>query len=384
MIIVCPRCGILYSVDPAVLADDARTVRCSNCDCEWLHTRNSALPDSDEALRLLAMSVAGESAPKRRPSVSSPPAQPVPATGGQRAPTPAATAERMVPADKAEAAVAAFAGDVRPSTEEAPAAPDEAPDEGPPAPAARQAARLHPEQEDQASVDDSEHAGAEDSVDERMPAPPSPAFDPDDRETRRSVQPGITPTAFAPAPDTSDVPSDASIPPVPLTEAEQAHAQRTAPAGAVRLPRTALLVAGAVAATLLISVGLLAAVRGPVIAAFPGAAGFYSAVGLGKSDDFAEGLEIRGVSSTRSWNDGAQVLTVAGALANTAKKPRILPMVRVVLVDGSDTEVQEVVVVPPGETLPVGETVRFEAQISDPADTAERIKVSLAPRPESS
>ena len=144
------------------------------------------------------------------------------------------------------------------------------------------------------------------------------------------------------------------------------------------------MAAAAIAASLLISVGLLAATRGAVTAAFPGAAHLYSAIGLSGTQGFADGLEIRDVSSTRSWNDGAQILTVAGDLANTAKKPRVLPMVRVVLVDGSDTEVQDVVIVPPGDTLPVGESVRFEAQISDPADTAARIKVSLAPRPESS
>ncbi len=120
------------------------------------------------------------------------------------------------------------------------------------------------------------------------------------------------------------------------------------------------------------------------MAAFPGAAGFYAALGLAPTDAFAEGLEIRGVSSSRSWSDGEQILTVAGDLANVAEQPRSLPMVRVVLVDGSDAEVQEVVVLPPGETLPVGETIRFEARISNPSDTAERIKVSLAPRPEPS
>jgi hypothetical protein len=152
----------------------------------------------------------------------------------------------------------------------------------------------------------------------------------------------------------------------------------------LRRQKTAVLAAGAVAAALLLSVGLLAATRGLVMAAFPGAAGFYGALGLAPTDGFAEGLEIRGVSSTRSWSDGEQILTVAGDLANVAERPRNLPMVRVVLVDGSDAEVQEVVVLPPGETLPVGETIRFEARISNPADTAERIKVSLAPRPEPS
>ncbi|MBL8660296.1 MAG: DUF3426 domain-containing protein [Rhodospirillales bacterium] len=175
---------------------------------------------------------------------------------------------------------------------------------------------------------------------------------------------------------------DASIPPPPVGD----DAIRPQPSSRAhdRSLRMAVVAIGAVAATVLVSVGLLAATRDAVIAAFPGAAGVYSAVGLAASDAFAEGLEIRSVSSSRSWNDGGQVLTVAGDLANTAQKPRALPMVRVVLVDKSNAEVQEVVVRPPGETLPVGKSVRFEAQITDPAESAERIKVSLAPRPAAS
>ena len=169
----------------------------------------------------------------------------------------------------------------------------------------------------------------------------------------------------------------------PPPDGDAAEAAKSRPP-LLRRHGTAVLAAGAVAVTLLVSVGLLAATRGLVMAAFPGAAGFYSAVGLAPADTFAEGLEIRGVSSVRSWSDGEQILTVAGDLANVARQPRSLPMVRVVLVDRSDAEVQEVVVLPPGETLPVGESIRFEARISNPADTAERIKVSLAPRPEPS
>ncbi len=172
-----------------------------------------------------------------------------------------------------------------------------------------------------------------------------------------------------------------TLPPPPDDDGEAAPPAKPA---LLRRPGAGLLAVGAVAATLLVSVGLLAATRGLVLAAFPAASGFYSAVGLASGESFAEGLEIRDVSSTRSWSDGEQILTVAGDLANIAEQPRSLPMVRVVLVDGSDAEVQEVVVVPPGENLPVGETVRFEARISNPADTAERIKVSLAPRLEPS
>lgn len=211
---------------------------------------------------------------------------------------------------------------------------------------------------------------------ERRPEPPKPTpllREAPSPEPAAAAEPGGARNAVAEEEAASEPPPDG----------DAAEAAKPRPP-LLRRHGTAVLAAGAVAVTLLVSVGLLAATRGLVMAAFPGAAGFYGAVGLAPADSFAEGLEIRGVSSVRSWSDGEQILTVAGDLANVARQPRSLPMVRVVLVDGSDAEVQEVVVLPPGETLPVGESIRFEARISNPADTAERIKVSLAPRPEPS
>ncbi len=392
MIIVCPRCGILYGVDPDELAA-SRTVRCSNCDREWLHTPAASLPDSDEALRLLAASLGRDGPAPLAPPSPSPSRQPAPGRAGSPSPSsPPAHAERASPP-----APRLRAAEPEPRLRPAPVTTLY-----PPAPAAASAdealsrgARLSSRQLD-ALLNGSDGSDGGTGVPlEAEPPKPTPA--PDEPGQRPSL-PGTPsprlreavtaePTAAAVQSGLAPAPS-AEIEAAGAPPAEDGDGGEDAPPSP-RLPllrrqKTAVIAAGAVAAALLLSFGLLAATRGMVMAAFPGSAGFYGALGLAPADAFAEGLEIRGVSSTRSWSDGEQILTVAGDLANVAEQPRSLPMVRVVLVDGSDAEVQEVVVLPPGETLPVGETIRFEARISNPSDTAERIKVSLAPRPEPS
>lgn len=388
MIIVCPRCGILYGVDPDELAA-SRTVRCSNCDREWLHTPAASLPDSDEALRLLAASLGrdGPAAP--------PPPVPAPSLAPRR-PEPAAASRPARPEMREPKAARPRLPEPEPEPEPV-LRPAPVTALYPPAPAVAtpaeealsRGARLSSRQLDallngQADGEGDPEAGEAVALKpepppaealERRPEPPKPT--PLLREAPRPEPPA----AAEPAGTGNAAGDEAAGEPPPDGDAAEAAKPRPP---LLRRPGTAVLAAGAVAVTLLVSVGLLAATRGLVMAAFPGAAGFYSAVGLAPADTFAEGLEIRGVSSVRSWSDGEQVLTVAGDLANVARQPRSLPMVRVVLVDGSDAEVQEVVVLPPGETLPVGESIRFEARISNPADTAERIKVSLAPRPEPS
>jgi predicted Zn finger-like uncharacterized protein len=393
MIIVCPRCGILYGVDTVELAA-SRTVRCSSCDREWLHTPAASLPDSDEALRLLAASLGRDGpAPLASPDPRSRrQAPPAPRRAEPPSPSsPAARDERFSPLGPrlraAEPEVGpeprlrpALVTTLYPPVPAAAASVDEAASRG---------ARLSSRQLDALLNGSDDGTGIPPEAEPLKPAPapdepgerpsqpgtPSPRLrEAATREPAAAVQAAGAPAAEA---DAVDAP--------PALETDPGENALPPPGLAVlRRQKTALLAAAAVAAALLLSVGLLAATRGLVMAAFPGAGGFYGALGLAPADSFAEGLEIRGVSSTRSWSDGEQILTVAGDLANVAEQPRSLPMVRVVLVDGSDAEVQEVVVLPPGETLPVGETIRFEARISNPSDTAERIKVSLAPRPEPS
>jgi predicted Zn finger-like uncharacterized protein len=386
MIIVCPHCGILYGVDPSDLAAESRTVRCSNCDREWLHTPAAALPDNDDALRLLAASFGRDgrgSPPASPPGPHRPEVAPVSRSSRREKEEARQQRPRAVAAEPEAAPRPAPVTTLYQTLPATPKATGEPPPRGTRLSSRQLDALLNGAATDTADAD----ASAVDALQAEPRSNEDRGWRPEPGRlsvgAQEMAKPDAAPTVEpARALNASEDETDAPPPASDNDTAEATSPPRRGPL--LRRHGAAVLAAGAVAATLLVSVGLLAATRGLVLAAFPGAAGFYSAVGLAPADSFAEGLEIRGVSSTRSWSDGEQILTVAGDLANVAEQPRSLPMVRVVLVDGSDAEVQEVVVVPPGETLPVGESIRFEARISNPADTAQRIKVSLAPRPEPS
>ncbi len=361
MIIVCPRCGLLYTVDPAELADEPRTMRCSGCEWEWPQSAAEALPDDDEALRQLALRVNGSVTPRLGPPPTA------------RSPRPAGVAKPVAPIPARPAPPAA------PLAVPAAAAAENKPVQAKPASAER-AVPVEPEWEEPErddSVASFEATAADESVTDSIAPPHAVAeVEPKVDEAEAAREPTDQVIA-AKALNARVAADDHAIPPVPAkADGGKANAPKVRRS---KRPPTAILAGGAVAATLLVAVGLLATTRGPIIAAFPGAAGVYRSVGFSVPHDFAEGIEIRDVSSSRSWGDKGQILTVEGDLANIAGQPRSLPMVRVVLVDGSDAEVQEVVVPPPSATLPVGESIRFEARINNPVETAKRIKVSLAP-----
>lgn len=380
MIIVCPRCGLLYAVGSAEIGEDPRAVRCSGCEWQWLQSPAETLPDDDEALRLLALRLNGgvvkvepeAAAPRmtRRTGAAKVAAPPV----ARRAPNPAPASATAPVSARGKQPIAEHAPTTQPEPEEpfdekSEVALDEA--------AAQDSACEAALAESLAEENESEAAAPAQAAAEIEPAAEHGGDDddeaPGDRSEELVAAKALHPRAGA---------DDHAIPRAPADAFS-----RKVDAGEVRRykrPPTAVLAGGAIAATLLVTAGLLAATRGPIISTFPGAAGLYRAAGFSVPHDFAEGLEIRDVISSRSWGDDGQILTVEGDLANVAAQPRNLPMVRVVLVDGADAEIQEVVVPPPSETLPVGETIRFEARINNPAETAKRIKVSLAPPPEPS
>ncbi|MFO1152276.1 MAG: zinc-ribbon domain-containing protein [Rhodospirillales bacterium] len=141
-------------------------------------------------------------------------------------------------------------------------------------------------------------------------------------------------------------------------------------------PKRRLLMATGGAAALALSLGILVAAEGPIIRAFPGAAGVYSLFGLAPAPPGA-GLDIRDVSSSREWSGSEDVLIVAGTVANVATGPRGLPPLRVTLFDGDRSEIQAVVVQPAKPTLAEGESVPFMARIPSPAVSARRVVVSF-------
>jgi len=148
-------------------------------------------------------------------------------------------------------------------------------------------------------------------------------------------------------------------------------------------PSVALLAGiGALVALFVILVVLVLA-RGPIVSAIPGTAALYRGVGL-LGDEVGVGLEIRDVRSARQRDGADEVLTIEGIVANVTDEPLELPEIRVSLSDADGEELQFVTVPPDMPTLPPGETVSFEARISNPSAIVRRVKVKFAGPAESS
>jgi len=143
-----------------------------------------------------------------------------------------------------------------------------------------------------------------------------------------------------------------------------------------------LIAALAVGATM-IAVAVLILARDPIVSVVPGAERIYGMVGL-SGEELGAGLDIRDVSSTREPTGDSESLVIEGVIANTSNGSRNVPLVRVALFDADDEELQFVTVSPDELALPPGESIDFMARLENPAATARRIKVTFAPRGESS
>jgi len=143
------------------------------------------------------------------------------------------------------------------------------------------------------------------------------------------------------------------------------------------------LIAALVVGATMIAVAVLILARDPIVAVVPGAAKIYAMVGL-SGEELGAGLDIRDVSSAREPTGDSETLVIEGVIANTSNGPRNVPLVRVALFDADNEELQFVTVSPDQLALPPGETIDFMARLENPPATARRIKVTFAPRDESS
>lgn len=181
------------------------------------------------------------------------------------------------------------------------------------------------------------------------------------------------------AEEQQDLAEDEPIPAV-LTAA-RADSQRP-PQSQNRRASVGLIAALVVGATM-IAVAVLILARDPIVAVVPGATKIYGMVGL-SGEELGAGLDIRDVSSAREPTGDSETLVIEGVIANTSNGPRNVPLVRVALFDADNEELQFVMVSPDQIALPPGETIDFMARLENPAATARRIKVTFAPRDESS
>ncbi len=344
MIITCPTCSTSYSVDPAAIGHEGKTVRCSSCANTWLQMPESAA----------APQAAPEAAPE---AVAQPPAPPA-APASQPAPP-------AVP-------------EPEPEPEPEPATAPEPEPEPEPEAAQEQPAETAEQAEGAESAEEEGADGGEEAAETE-----GPALSQDDLDAMFGMdeepQPveSLVENADGDVPSTIEVPEDLPDPePIPevfsapeVGEIEEGKAGNT---GKIIAILAAIFVFGIV-------IGAFVA-KDRIIRAWPGVEGLYSAIGL-SGRPLGDGLKFRGIKSEREFAQGVEMLVVRGIIANTKAETRPVPLIKVSLFDASNREVRRVVFPPKLEQLPPGENITFKARLREPPPTARRLEVTFT-RPE--
>ena len=141
-------------------------------------------------------------------------------------------------------------------------------------------------------------------------------------------------------------------------------------------PSTGELVSWA-ALSLLVVFGFTLAVvnREAVVRTMPGAASFYSALGMGVN---LRGLDFQNVASAWSVEAGRPVLEISGVIANVSEDKLEVPKVVFALQDEDGKEVLEWSADVRGEPLGAGERAPFATRIPSPPETTKSVQVRFA------
>jgi predicted Zn finger-like uncharacterized protein len=192
------------------------------------------------------------------------------------------------------------------------------------------------------------------------PAPPPPA----------PVPP--SPAALPPEPpragEAPPPPPQPTVEPAPLPPVVAGPARRRERGGGTVAWLSLLLLA-------LVAVALYLG-RHQVVEALPAVAPYLQMVGIPVT--VQSGLELRNLTSSRSFEGGRPLLLVEGEIHNLAGQERQVPRVRVALLDDSRTEVEFGLFDAEAATLAPGASTRFVARLVDPPAAAKTYAVSLA------
>jgi hypothetical protein len=140
--------------------------------------------------------------------------------------------------------------------------------------------------------------------------------------------------------------------------------------------RRGLVIAAAGVGVVAVLVAGLFFARLQIAALVPGVASVYAMVGL-SVDTLGAGLDIRNVTSKRSTEQGTDVLVVRGIITNISDESRAVPLIRVVLLDAGEEEVQALTVKPVETEIPAGDDIGFRARLENPPGTARRLEVTF-------
>ena len=116
--------------------------------------------------------------------------------------------------------------------------------------------------------------------------------------------------------------------------------------------------------------------RDTVIARVPAAESIYDLVGLGPPPPGA-GLALENVRQKIETLDGVKTLRIEGEIVNNTEKPRDVPRMLGVLLDGAGKEVKRWEFAPPMPKLLHNERAPFSTELVNPPDTASEVRVTF-------
>ncbi|MFZ5721051.1 MAG: MJ0042-type zinc finger domain-containing protein [Pseudomonadota bacterium] len=145
---------------------------------------------------------------------------------------------------------------------------------------------------------------------------------------------------------------------------------------APKKPPLAALVAGGVAAGLIVMSGVVVLARQPIAEMIPATAPVFAAIGLPVN---TVGLVIEQVKSQPTFQGGRPVLSVTGAIRNVRDEAAEAPPIRVSLLDANGKAMGGIVAQPLNGRVPPGARRYFAVSLPDPPAGARQLEVAFAP-----
>lgn len=132
---------------------------------------------------------------------------------------------------------------------------------------------------------------------------------------------------------------------------------------------------GALAASVVLVLGLAMAFPELVVAAAPAAVRAYDVLGREVN---VYGLDIRRIEMQHTVIDGTRVLAVKGEIANVTGRDRKIPSLRFGLRDQTGAEVYQWTLDTGARPLRPGEMTSFVTRVASPPDAAQRLEIRFA------
>lgn len=117
--------------------------------------------------------------------------------------------------------------------------------------------------------------------------------------------------------------------------------------------------------------------RERIVEAWPAAARIYATLGIGGGAPREFGLVLRELNSTTTTEDGVNVLSISGEVANVIAEARPAPKLRVILRDAEKRAIREWTHDLDAGEIPPGGNRRFTTSLRDPPAEARDLEVTF-------